>query len=106
MDTDRLVYEIREMARLADSAGGVWKPTTIVHDAESGDVEDCYPDNDRQVLVFLNGHVDIGDMEGRKGGGWGIRLGHFDHDRWRWRAGDSSSVTHWMELPPPPKKTA
>ena len=50
------------------------------------------------------GHVDSSDALGRGGGGWGIRLGWFDHDKGRWRVGGSigERVTHWMALPPPP----
>lgn len=62
--------------------------------------EDC-PDDERQVLVFLNGHVDVTDDEGRRGGGWGIRLGWFDLEKGRWRVQSSydDHVTHWMDLP-------
>jgi hypothetical protein len=56
------------------------------------------------VLVFLNGHVASRDTEGRKGGGHGIRMGWFDHDKGFWRVGGQREhhVTHWMELPANP----
>jgi len=62
------------------------------------------PDDDRQVLVFLNGFVPLGDTKGRCGGGWGIQMGWFDHDKrfWRVHGQRESFVTHWVDLPQPP----
>ncbi len=59
------------------------------------------PSDEREVLVFLNGHVGIHDADGRNGGGWGLRLGWFDNDRRFWRVGGQSEshVTHWMDEP-------
>ena len=64
------------------------------------------PDDDRRVLVFRNGHVDIGDVKGRKGGAWGLELGWYDHDRgyWRVHGRPDDDVTHWMELPADPPR--
>ena len=78
--------------------------TLAVQDEETG--IGGPPQDDRDVLVFLNGHVEIGDTDGRQGGGWGIRLGWFDHDKRCWRAHGlrESFVTHWMDLPEPPKR--
>ena len=65
---------------------------------------DNVPPDERQVLVFINGHVASGDTEGRRGGGRGIRMGRFDHDGGFWHVGGrfESQVTHWMELPADP----
>ena len=43
-------------------------------------------------------------MVGRGGDGHGIRLGRYDHEKHRWRAGyeQREPVTHWMELPADP----
>ena len=65
------------------------------------------PEDERNVLVFMNGHVDILDQEGRQGGPHGIRHGWFDQDKRAWRVNgklsDSRWVTHWHELPPNPE---
>lgn len=77
----------------------VWRPA---YD-EEGDPSP--PDNDRPVLVFLNGHVDLGDSVGRRGGGWGVRRCFYRYDKHRW-AHDDDHVTHWCEEPAPPERSA
>ena len=81
-------------------AGGVWH--SVDPETDSGGP----PDDDRQVMVFLNGHVRLRDVNARRGGGWGIRLGFFDYDKRRWRAGGrlDDFVTHWRDLPDPPAR--
>ena len=56
--------------------------------------------------MFLNGHVDICDYDGRRGGGWGQRFGFFDHEKRCWRASGRREhfVTHWMDMPAPPPR--
>lgn len=95
------LHEVIDRARRA-AESREWTPA--VNEDGGRDV----PDSEREVLVFLNGHVDIGDHAGRQGGGWGIRLGFFDHDRRCWRVGGRPEhfVTHWMELPAPPPREA
>jgi hypothetical protein len=91
------------LATLARQAAREWIPSAVQDDPEE-DVRANPPPDERQVLVFLNGHVDLGDMDGRAGGGHGIRLGYFDHDRgfWRVHGQRDQHVTHWMELPAAP----
>ena len=84
-----------------------WTPVIFWHDKEEGDYEQQLPGDDREVLVFLNGHCGINDMETRAGGGWGIRMGWFDHEKGYWRVGSYENrgfVTHWKDLPPPPPR--
>ena len=66
------------------------------------------PDDERKVLVFINGHVGLHDMEGRKGGAWGIAIGWYEHERGFWRVHGRAEyhVTHWMELPAAPTPAA
>ena len=94
------LYRVIELARQASEAR-VWTPF------EDEDGNRCPPIDERPVLVFLNGYVDILDHEGRQGGGWGIRIGWYDHEKRFWRAGTTTGerfVTHWMELPGPPQR--
>ncbi|KVQ35713.1 hypothetical protein WK03_35180 [Burkholderia cepacia] len=62
------------------------------------------PDDEREVIVFLNGHCTLNDWDGRKGGGWGIRLGFYDHERRYWRVHGcrENFVTHWQDEPAAP----
>lgn len=108
LDLPSLVRDYKEAAdRLAEAVRSVptgWR--RVYRDDQDGDTEPgADPDTDRAVLVFLNGHVGINDMKGRMGGGYGVRLGWFDHDKNCWRAGGHYErfVTHWMELPQPPE---
>ncbi|RQZ25366.1 hypothetical protein DIE14_17085, partial [Burkholderia sp. Bp9017] len=66
------------------------------------------PGDEREVLVFLNGDCALCDWDGRKGGGWGIRLAYFDHDKNYWRVHGSREnfVTHWQDLPDAPVITS
>lgn len=95
-----------ELVNLARQAKGGWEPA-MVEDVD-GEYYPSPPNDQREVLVFLNGHCDISDHgpEGRKGGGWGRRFGWFDHDRGCWRVGGKPNghVTHWQELPPAPER--
>lgn len=107
-DLPSLVSAYREAAdRLADAMRSIptgWK--RAYSDEQDEDTEQgADPDNEREVLVFLNGHVGIMDQAGRRGGGWGLRLGWFDHDKncWRVHGAYERHVTHWMEIPPPPE---
>lgn len=75
---------------------GVWKK----YDSES-----CRPDDERWVLVFLNGNLDqLPDDAPRD-----TRLGYFDLDENAWRVDHSlrrgKLVTHWMDLPDAPETT-
>jgi hypothetical protein len=56
-------------------------------------------------MVFLNGDCALCDWDGRKGGGWGIRLGFYDHDKRYWRVHGCREefVTHWKDLPDGPE---
>jgi hypothetical protein len=91
------------LATLARQAAREWVPSAV-KDGPEEDGRRNVPPDERQVLVFLNGHVTLDDDKGRNGGGHGIRMGWFDHDRGFWRVGGSreSDVTHWMELPADP----
>jgi hypothetical protein len=62
------------------------------------------PNDEREVIVFLNGHCGLLDNEARKGGGWGIRLGFYDHEKrfWRVHGTRESFVTHWQDAPAAP----
>ncbi|HDR8927272.1 TPA: hypothetical protein QDA78_003699 [Burkholderia vietnamiensis] len=62
------------------------------------------PDDEREVMVFLNGDCALCDWDGRKGGGWGIRLGFYDHNKRYWRVHGCREdfVTHWRDLPDGP----
>jgi hypothetical protein len=89
-----------ELAQQSQEAR-VWTPVM------DEDGNPSVPSDEREVLVFLNGHVESTDDEGREGGGWGIRLGWFDHDKHFWYAGGKRGephVTHWMDLPGPPQR--
>jgi len=94
---------VAELAVMARRAVAEWIPSWT-RPTEDDEPEPNPPKDDRNVLVFLNGHVDIGDQAGRDGGGWGIRMGFYEHDRSRWRVGGQIErhVTHWMELPAAP----
>ena len=103
LQIDHLVSQIRELAQLARSSQETWNLAYTVWD-EGEEAESTPPDDERAVLVFLNGHVTIHDGEGRRGGGWGTRLGYYDHDKNNWRVGGrvESFVTHWTDLPAKP----
>lgn len=60
------------------------------------------------VMLFINGHCEITDMECRQGGAWGLRLGYFDAEKQAFRVHGrpESFVTHWQPLPPPPVEQA
>lgn len=68
------------------------------------DAEVEVPSDEREVLVFLNGHCGLTDSEKRKGGGWGVRLGFYDHEKRFWRVHGSREtfVTHWQDEPASP----
>jgi hypothetical protein len=91
------------LATLARQAAGEWIPA-FVKDGPEEEARANPPPDERQVLCFIRGDVASTDVAGRNGDGHGIRLGHYDHDKGRWRAGYMSSepVTHWMELPAAP----
>ena len=93
------LYRVVELARQSVEAR-VWNL------AVDEDGNPTPPDDNRDVLVFLNGYVDIGDSEGREGGGWGIRMGWSDHDKHYWCVDGhpESFVTHMMDLPGPPQR--
>ena len=103
VDVDGLVDGVRHLAEMARAAEEGWRPAVTL-DIDGETPMDKVPDDDRQVIVFLNGHVAITDHDGRKGGGWGIRLGYFDHEKGYWRVFGQREmfVTHWRELPPSP----
>lgn len=101
-DIEVLVREIREMASMARASRVQWIPFLLL-DTDGESVICNPPDDGRQVLVFLNGHVKSTDSEGRAGGGWGVRLGFFEHDKGRWSVRDR--VTHWCDLPGDPDHT-
>jgi hypothetical protein len=58
------------------------------------------------VMLFINGHCEITDMECRQGGAWGLRLGYFDAEKQAFRVHGrpESFVTHWQALPLAPTK--
>lgn len=68
------------------------------------DVKVAVPDDVREVMVFLNGHCKLTDIEARKGGGWGHRLGFYDDDKGFFRVQGCAEhfVTHWQDLPATP----
>jgi hypothetical protein len=71
-----------------------------------GDGNQTVPDDKRCVLVFLCG--DRGLLAARpRGASWGHQFGYYDHDRHFWRVCGVQErfVTHWMDLPKPPKAT-
>lgn len=91
---------------VARQAAPAWRPA---YEGEPPDeLQATPPDNDRRVLVFRNGHVELHDIAGRNGGAWGLDLGWYDHDRgfWRVHGRPDHHVTHWMELPPDPPRAA
>lgn len=95
---------VAELAIMARRAAPEWIPAVVLPSAED-ESEPNPPDDSRAVLVFINGDVTIDDSAGRAGGGWGVRLGFYDHDKRRWRAGGQgydNHVTHWMEMPAAP----
>lgn len=57
-----------------------------------------------EVMLFINGHCKLTDMECRQGGAWGLRLGYFDADRQAFRVHGRPEphVTHWRQEPPAP----
>ena len=94
---DRTLRDVIDLAQRAPEA----REWNAVPDEEG---IGSLPPLDTQMLVFLNGHVQVQDTVGRDGGGWGIRIGYFDHDKRRWRVQGSyeNFVTHWMPFPLPP----
>lgn len=63
------------------------------------------PDDERRVLVFLNGHVTFDEYLAKNlGGGHGVNLGRYDHEKRGWRVGTGlyQPVSHWMDLPQAP----
>ena len=103
LNVDGLVDGVRELAKMARAAQKSWNLAYTVYD-EGEPAEPTPPDDEREVLVFLNGDVVSSDMEGREGGGWGHRLGRYDHDKGIWRVHGTYNrfVTHWTDLPPAP----
>ena len=77
---------VAELATLARRAAPEWIPAWT-RPTEDDEPEANPPEDERNVLVFLNGHVDILDEAGREGGGHGIRMGFYEHERSRWRVG-------------------
>jgi hypothetical protein len=71
------------------------------------DVSHRLPDDEREVQVFLNGHCGLLDNEARNGGGWGLRLGFFDHDKrvFYVHGRPERFVTHWQDVPVEPLST-
>ena len=98
---DNMVCELSRAPR-TDVAGGVEDAAAWVN--ANIDV----PGDEREVIVFLNGDCALCDWDGRKGGGWGIRLAYFDHDKNYWRVHGSREnfVTHWQDLPDAPVITS
>lgn len=81
------------------ASGGVPKGWISVSDRLPGE----QGKDSENVLCFLNGHCDLHDMECRKGGGWGIRIGFYDAEKQCFRAGGiAREVTHWHPLPASP----
>ena len=91
------------LAEMARQAAPEWIPAETQEDPECDWVYNG-PRDEREVLVFLNGHSALTDYESRKGGGYGIRLGYFDFEKGYWRVHGQREqfVTHWMERPAPP----
>ncbi|MFT4064334.1 DUF551 domain-containing protein [Paraburkholderia sp.] len=97
----KLLERVFELAK--DQARSlVGTPAAPKEDWTDVDIE--LPNDERQVLVFLNGHCGLLDTEARKGGGWGIRPGFYDHDKRYFRVYGSREqfVTHWQDMPAPP----
>lgn len=94
---------VNALAMLARQSAAEWIPA-MLRDGPEDDARENVPHDERKVLVFLNGHVDLCDDAGRKGGGWGMRTGFYDHDRNCWYVGGQRDgfVTHWMEVPAAP----
>lgn len=94
-------FWLQRQRRLFTTSG--WKQCMDPEEPDFGP-----PDDDRKVLVMLNGHVGITDDAGRQGGPWGIHFGWFDHDRGLWYVNGSRNdarwVTHWHEMPPEPSR--
>lgn len=80
-------------------SGEPWQP---VMDADGNE---NLPGDERTVLVFLCGDCERDNRPADAG--YGLRMGYFEQDRRRWRAGGCIEryVTHWMEVPPTPKLT-
>ena len=101
LDIGGLVSQVRELAAAARNASQKWQSVLD----EDGNPN--LPDDERNVFLFLNGNVDIKDTAGRQGGGWGLRTGFYDKDKFLWRTGsrvEDFHVTHWMDQPPPPER--
>jgi hypothetical protein len=94
---------VEDLATLARQAAQEWIPAWV-RDSEEDEARPNPPPDGRQVLCFIRGDVASSDMVGRGGDGHGIRLGRYDHEKHRWRAGyeQREPVTHWMELPADP----
>jgi hypothetical protein len=82
--------------------------TALTDDARWIDASKDVPGDEREVIVFLNGHCGLLDDEARKGGGWGIRLGWYDHDKRAWYVHGQKEhfVTHWQDEPSSPRTAA
>lgn len=95
---------VAELAIMARRATPEWIPA-LTRSSEEDEVEPNPPDTARSVLVFINGDVTSDDTVGRRGGGYGIRIGFYAHGKAQWHAGGmgyDGHVTHWMELPAAP----
>lgn len=89
----------RAATALRLSAGGGGNGWISVSDRLPGE----QGQDSENVLCFLNGHCDLHDMDCRKGGGWGVRIGFYDGEKQCFRAGGiAREVTHWQPLPLPP----
>jgi hypothetical protein len=99
----------RELAEYADQLQNTrGTPSVVEDDAHWIDASKDVPGDEREVIVFLNGHCGLFDDETRKGGGWGVRLGWYDHDRRAWYVHGQREhfVTHWQDEPISPRTAA
>lgn len=104
IDIDGIVRGIRELANLARAAEEGWRDATTL-DTDGETRYETPPDDERQVLIFQNGHASMYDAAGRNGGGWGIAMGYHDKQKgWMVHGWRCDFVTHWRELPPAPKR--